>query len=176
MQAVESDDREKVESFATEMLPRIIEYLKVTVRANDSHAKECAQESFSIVLERIANKNFNPEANVVAYLLVTARNEYFSLLKREYREGSAVFQEMFYVEAPEQLDLLVEEDKQRVLRECLNILDSRSKDLITYMFKRPDASFLKISNVFGISPLNVRTRKSRIINRLSDCVKRKLGD
>ena len=92
--------------------------------------------------------------------MVIARNELFRLSEaRNNRNGSAVFQEMFYNEPADQLEALIEEDRQRILKLCLETLDERSRDLIGYMFKRPEASLVRISKVFGISPLNVRNQK-----------------
>lgn len=171
--AVENRDKGLIDRYVTDMVPRLTEYLVITFGANLSIARECVQQAFVTVLERIAAKTLSPDTNVTAYLMIVARNEYFACLKREQRSGSAVFQEMFYTEPAQQLEALIDEDRQRILDFCLETLDARSRELIAYMFKRPDASLLKISKVFGISPINARTRKSRIISKLADCYQKK---
>jgi len=174
--AVLQGDKELIDRFVSDMVPRLTEYLVITFGANLDLARECVQQSFVLVLERIVSRTLTDDTNVASYLMVIARNEYFACLKREQRNSSAVFQEMFYNEPADQLEALIEEDRQRILKLCLETLDERSRDLIGYMFKRPEASLVRISKVFGISPLNVRTRKSRIINRLADCYEKKSAE
>lgn len=149
-----------------------MEYLRVTVKANHFHAEECAQHAVATVLERISRGNYEHDMNVMAYLLVSARNEYFAIIKRENREGSAVFHEMFFAEAEEQIILLADKDRERTLRKCLELLPAENRDFIIYLMQNPELSIIRISKIFNISPMNARTRKSRIITKLSDCYNR----
>lgn len=171
--AIEERDKAQIDEYVSDMVPRLTEYLRITFGANLNVARECVQQAFVTVLERIAADSMTEDTNITAYLMIIARNEYFAHLKNEHRSGSAVFQEMFYTEPPEQIQALMDEDRQRILNLCLETLDTRSRELIAYMFKRPEASLLKISKVFGISPVNVRTRKSRIVNKLAECYQKK---
>ncbi|MCC5925041.1 MAG: sigma-70 family RNA polymerase sigma factor [Bacteroidetes bacterium] len=174
--AIEERNKAQIDEYVTDMVPRLTEYLVITFGANLNVARECVQQAFVAVLERIAARAMADDTNITAYLMIVSRNEYFAYLKNEHRSGSAVFQEMFYTEPAEQLQALMDEDRQRILELCLQTLDGRSRELIAYMFKRPEASLLKVSKVFGISPVNVRTRKSRIINKLADCYQKKSNE
>lgn len=171
--AVEERNKAQIDAYVSDVMPRLVEYLMITFGADQVVARECVQQAFVSVLERIAAGTVADDANLTAYLMIIARNEYFAHLKNEHRSGSAVFQEMFYTEPAQQIEALIDEERQRILAWCLDTLDSRSRELISYVFKRPDASLLKVSKVFGVSPVNIRTRKSRIISKLADCYQKK---
>jgi DNA-directed RNA polymerase specialized sigma24 family protein len=170
--AILSNDTKALEGYINEMLPRLMEYLQVTVKANHFHAEECAQHAFASVLERISRGNFDEDMNVLAYLLVSARNEYFAIIKRENRDGSAVFHEMFFTDTEEQMVLLADEDRELVLKKCLQQLSSESRDFMIFLIRNPEISFIRVAKIFNISPINARTKKSRLVSKLSDCYKR----
>ena len=89
--AVLQGDKELIDRFVSDMVPRLTEYLVITFGANLDLARECVQQSFVLVLERIVSRTLTDDTNVASYLMVIARNEYFACLKREQRNGSAVF-------------------------------------------------------------------------------------
>lgn len=173
IEAVKANDREALDAFSKDIIPRLKEYLKITVVANEHMAGECAHQAFAVVLDRVIKLNIDEGVNIIGYMLISARNEYFTMLRKESREGSAVFKEQLISEPEEQIELLVEHEREKIMQKCIEELDSKSRELIQYMFKHPDASFLKMSKVFKISPQNVRTRKSRSIRALAQCFKRK---
>lgn len=163
-----------MDDFASRVIPRIIEYLMVTLKANKFLAEECAHQAFSIVLDRISNNNLDQNSSIVSYLLITARNEYFRLIKSEIREGSAILTEQYFLEPEEQIELLTDQEREKALESCLQSLNSNSRDFIEYVIRHPEYSMLKIAKIFGISPENARTRKSRIIAQLNECVSKKM--
>jgi RNA polymerase sigma factor (sigma-70 family) len=173
VKAVQENDRKVIEEYSAYVVPKIIEYLMVTLKANKFHAEECSHHAFSVVLNRVTSNSLDESTSILAYMITTARNEYFRMIKNESREGGAVFQEQLFLEAEEQLDLLIDQDKERILQSCLKSLDSKSRDFIEFLLRHPDYSLLKVGKVFNISPENARTRKSRIIASLSECIKRK---
>lgn len=147
----------------------------VTLNATKFHAEECAHHAFSIVLDRIHNNLIGESASIISYTITTARNEYFKILKSEIREGAAILQEQYYQSTEEQLEVLFEKERIEALEKCLNNLDQKSRDFIEYVMHHPEYSMLKVGKVFNISPVNARTRKSRIISLLNTCVDKKLN-
>ena len=139
------------------VIPQLKEYLKVTVRANDYMAEECAHQAFYTIMDRVQKGNFDDSVNIIGYLIISARNEYFMMLRKEYREGGAVFEEQHMVEPAEQYKLLVDKDRERILIRCLEELDKKSRAFIDYFFKQPEITYLKISKIFKITPSNART-------------------
>ena len=175
VKAVKNQDRKVIEDFSSRLIPRIIEYLMITLKANKFLAEECSHHAFSVLLDRIDSDELNEKSSVVSYAITTARNEYFRMIKSEIREETAILQEQYYVEVEEQIQLLVDQDREKALKKCLEQLDSKSRDFIKYILQHPDYSMLKVGKIFGISPEASRTRKSRILAILSDCVGRKIG-
>lgn len=173
--AVLNDEKLIVEDYSSRIIPMVTEYLMVTLKANKFHAEECAHQAFSIVLDRIQNNLIGESASIVSYTITTARNEYFKVLKNEIREGTAILQEQYYQDIEEQLEALFESERNEALEKCLNSLDQKSKDFIYYVMKHPEYSMLKIGKIFNISPVNARTRKSRIISQLNNCIDKKLN-
>jgi RNA polymerase sigma factor (sigma-70 family) len=172
--AVLNNDKVVIEDYARRAVPMVTDYLMVTLKANKFHAEECAHQSFSIVLDRIQNNLIDENASVISYMITTARNEYFKMLKNEIREGTAILQEQYYQDVEEQLEVLFESERQKALEKCLNSLDQKSKDFIEYVMMHPEYSMLKVGKIFNISPINARTRKSRIISQLNSCIQKKI--
>lgn len=175
VKAVKDQDRVVIEEFSSRLIPRIIEYLMITLKANKFLAEECSHHAFSVLLDRINAGELNEKSSVVSYAITTARNEYFRMIKSEIREETAILQEQYYVDAEEQIQLLVDQDRERALNHCVQQLDLKSRDFINYILQHPDYSMLKVGKVFDISPEAARTRKSRILAILSDCVAKKMG-
>jgi RNA polymerase sigma factor (sigma-70 family) len=173
--AVLSNDKNIIEDYSGRIVPKVMEYLMITLNANRFHAEECAHQAFSIVLERINNRLIDDSASIVSYMITTARNEYFKMLKSEIREGAAILQEQYYQDTEEQLEALLDAERTQVLAKCFDNLETKSRDFIEYVIRHPEYSMLKVGKIFNISPENARTRKSRIISQLSDCVSRKLN-
>lgn len=175
VKAVKNGEKPVIEEFASRVIPRIIEYLMVTLNANKFLAEECAHHAFSVVLDRINNDSLDSKTSIISYTITTARNEYFRMIKNEFREGAAIFQEQYFLDSEEQIEQLIDEEREKILLKCLKSLDPKSKDYIEYIMAHPEYSMMKIGKIFSISPENARTRKSRIISQLSDCVEKKLN-
>lgn len=173
VQAVAQGDSRYVDDFTRHILPQVRYYLSVTLRANEYMAEECAQQALFSLIDRIRSNQFEHGANVVGYLLVTARNEFFKFLKKEDREGGMVLEEQYISPNADQHAALVDQEREAILRKCLAMLDDISRNFIEYYLREPDASYLTVSSVFRISPSLVRVRKSRILHKLHDCFKRK---
>ncbi|HAC14692.1 MAG TPA: sigma-70 family RNA polymerase sigma factor [Bacteroidetes bacterium] len=175
VKAVKNGNNTVIEEFASRVIPRIIEYLMVTLNANRFLAEECTHHAFSVVLERINKDSLDSSTSIVSYTMTTARNEYFRMIKNEFREGAAIFQEQYFLESEEQIDHLIDKEREKILQKCLGSLDVKSRDFIEYLIAHPEYSMMKIGKIFSISPENARTRKSRIVSQLSECVEKKLN-
>ncbi len=164
----------KANEILEEILPRLKDYLKVTMNATEQEAEECTQQAFINVYEQILKDNIRKEKYIFSYLIRACRNEYLSYAKNQHRFNSSIDENLHhFVEPAEQITNLLDEDKQRILEECLDMLQEDERELIEYFIDNPDATTKEVSKVFNISGANVRTRKSRITSRLHHCFKRK---
>lgn len=170
-EALSEGDVEKANELLKEVIPRLEKYLRVVMGASDPMARECVQQAFLDVYERIRMGNILDEKYIFGYLIKSCRNEYLHYTKRQHRflYDSDSVQE--HEQEPMQIESLMDKDRQRLLEECLDELDEESRDLITHYFKHPDATTKEVSRHFKISEANVRTKKSRITYKLHLCYK-----
>jgi RNA polymerase sigma factor (sigma-70 family) len=173
VRAIEQDHHPVMDAFTRAILPQIREYLSITVRANEYMAEECAQQALFSMIDRVKSGHFDSKTNVIGYLMISARNEFFKTVKKEHREGGLVLEEQHVTDPSEQYNRLVDQEREEILRKCMDLLDEPNRNFIQFYMNQPDASYLTVSKLFKISPVLVRVRKSRLLNRLHECYKKK---
>ena len=157
-----------------ELMPRLKDYLQVTMNAEEDEAEECIHAAFLNVYEQIIQDNIRKEKYIFSYLLRACRNEYIRYSKNQHRFQSAEDDDPDYIMKPaQQVENLLDQDRERILGECLEELQDKSRRFIEYFIDKPDATTKQASKHFKITGANVRTKKSRIISRLHHCFKRK---
>jgi len=173
VEALHKGDDAKASELLAEVIPRVEDYLRVVMRAEENAAKECVQQAFLDVFEQVRKDNIRNSKYIFSYLIKAARHEYIRYVKRqhkfEYDDGA--LSEAY--ESGEQIENLLDKERQRILKECLNELRAQSREFIEYFMDKPDASTVEASDEFDISGANVRTKKHRILSRLHHCYKRK---
>lgn len=159
-----------------EVRPRLVEYLRVTMAADLDSAQECVQQAIVGVYERIIRGKIKEPQSLFSYLMRAARNEYINYcrLNQRYKFSDYDFEEQ--AEPASQLDSLIEEDRMAILEECLEELESESKEFITFFIDNPDVTTRDASIYFGMSQANVRTKKSRLTHVLNSMYRMKSYD
>lgn len=173
VRAILQDDHPVLDAFTRAILPQIREYLSITVRSNAYLAEECAQQALFAMIDRVKSGHYDESTNVIGYLMISARNEFFKTVKKEMREGGMVLEEQYMTDPAEQYKRLVDQEREDILRKCMELLDAPNRAFIQYYLEQPDASYLTVSKLFKISPVLVRVRKSRLLARLHACYKKK---
>jgi hypothetical protein len=168
-----SRDNEVAKVAETRLVEVLGDYLIVTLGADKTVSRVCVQRGLEILKERIIHKTVEPGRKAIKELLVLVQNQYFEELRKVDRDGSAVFSEMLMNSAETQIAELARLDPLPQVEFCLNTLDTRSRELLQFMFTPPIPSQLRISQKFGISPTVIRSRRSNIIERIADCLERK---
>ncbi|MEQ9310070.1 MAG: sigma-70 family RNA polymerase sigma factor [Balneolaceae bacterium] len=174
--ALQQGDEFKSGELINEIMPRLEDYLVVVMSAERNAAKECVQQAFLDVFEQVRRDKIKESKYIFSYLIKSCRHEYLRYAKREHKfkyEEEAL--NVLY-EPEEQLQNLLDKERQRILEECLNELKAKSKKFIEYFIDKPDATTEEATDEFGLSSANVRTRKSRILSRLHHCYKRKSSE
>lgn len=174
--ALQDGDRDTANSVLSEVMPRLVDYLEVVMNADKRTAKECVQQACLDVFEQIHKDKIRNSKYIFSYLIKSVRNEYIRYTKYQHRFSYSEDSLDHIVEPEQQFENLVEEDRQRILKECLEELGKKNKRFILYIFEYPDATTKALSKQFKLSEANVRTKKSRIISRLHDCYKLKSDD
>ncbi len=172
--ALQENKEGRAAELLEELLPRLKDYLKVTMNATDRDAEECIHQTFFKVYEQIMQDNIRKEKYIFSYLVRTCKHEYIRYMRRQHRFSAPIEDASDYlVEPADQVSSLLDEERQQILEECLAELDKKSRAFIEYFFSNPDATTKAASKHLKLSGANVRTRKSRIIDRLHYCFKRK---
>lgn len=174
--ALQDGDRDTANTVLSEVMPRLVDYLEVVMNADKRTAKECVQQACLDVFEQIHKDKIRNSKYIFSYLIKSVRNEYIRYTKYQHRFSYSEDSLDHIVEPEQQFENLVEEDRQRILKECLEELGKKNKRFILYIFEYPDATTKALSSQFKLSEANVRTKKSRIISRLHDCYKSKSDD
>lgn len=174
--ALQNGDDSTANQVLDEVMPRLVEYLQVAMNAEKREAKECAQQAFLDVFEQIRKDNIRDHKYIFSYMIRATRNEFLHYKKYQHRFTSDPTETYHLVEPAQQIVSLVEEDRMNILEECLEELESDNKIFIQFFMENPEATTKQASRHFKITGGNVRTKKSRIVNRLHHCYKRKSSD
>lgn len=171
--ALQDGDESRAGELLEEVIPRLEDYLQVVMGADPRTAKECVHQAFLDVFEQIRKNNIREEKYIFSYLIKACRHEYFRYKKHQHRflyeEDSAEDT----IQPAMQIENLLDKEREKILKECLDDLDKKSRELITHFMKEPDTTTKEASELFNISEANVRTRKSRITSLLHECYKKK---
>lgn len=155
-------------------MDRLKDYLQVVLNATEQEAEECTHEAFLKVYEQIQKNNIRNEKYIFSYLIKACRHEYFRFSKEQNRFNNPVEDHSdHFIKPAEQFQNLLDEDRQKILEECLMELREKSRKFIEHFIDKPDTTTKQASKHFKISGANVRTKKSRILSRLHYCFKRK---
>lgn len=176
VEALQQGNESKARDLINEILPRLEDYLVVVMTAKRNAAKECVQQAFLDVFEQIRKNKIKENKYIFSYLIKSCRHEYLRYAKREHKfkyEEEAINN---LYEPEEQIKNLLDQERQRILAECLRELQDKSRTFIEYFIDKPDATTEEAQEFFGLSGANVRTRKSRILSRLHHCYKRKSNE
>jgi RNA polymerase sigma factor (sigma-70 family) len=172
--ALQQNKEGKANKLLEELLYRLKDYMQVVLNANEQDAEECTQQAFLNVYEQIRKDNIREEKYIFSYMIRACRHEYFRLSKEQHRFNNPVEDHKEHLVDPaEQIENLMDKDRQRILEVCLDELREKSRKFIEYFIDQPDATTKEASAHFKITGANVRTKKSRILSRLHHCFKRK---
>jgi RNA polymerase sigma factor (sigma-70 family) len=171
--ALQDGDDPTANRLLKEVMPRLVEYLRVVMKADENVAKECAQQAFTDVYERIQEDKIKEDKYIFSYLMTASRNEYLKYYKYQHRFDVDSDEAYEQAEPAEQIRSLIDKERMNILERCLDELERSSRSFIRYIMEYPDKSTREYADHFGISGANVRTKKSRIINALHYCYRRK---
>lgn len=156
-----------------EIIPRLEEYLRVVMNAGPSDARECVQQACMDVMEKIRKEKIREHKTIFSYMITAVRNEYIRYSKYQHRFTANPDDVYHQVEPARQIEALVEADRMKILEECLKNLSEKNRNFIRFFIDNPERTTKQASKKFKISAASVRTKKSRLINSLHHCFKRK---
>jgi RNA polymerase sigma factor (sigma-70 family) len=175
--ALQQDDEAKASRMLKGLIPQLQTYLKTVMNVSDDDAEEAVHRAFLKTYEKIIRDEIRDKTYIFKYLLRASRNEYLKLCNDQNRYVSEADENPENMASPaQQISNLLDQDRQQILESCLNQLPKGSQKYIRYILDHPAATTKSLSARFKISEANVRVKKSRIINDLSYCVRKKWKD
>lgn len=173
--AVHLQQREarKANKLLAELLPKLVDYLRVTMGSDQSTAEECVQQAFLNVYEHLIDNKIRDPKSLLSYLMQACRNEYFTYrsYNKRFVDGDNMLDKKILADPAEQVDRLIEEEREDALGQCIEKLDTESREFIQYYLNNPGVSSKQVGRKFGISAANARIRKLRITRKLHDLFK-----
>src|SRR5690625_4544524 len=151
-------------------------YLGTVHQAEPAIAADCSHQALLNVFEKIKTGELADLENKNSYHIRTVKNEYLMTLRKTKWEVSGEKEFLEQMEgdtASDVAEALLNEEKERALRECVETLrESRQtfyKEILKYIDERDADTAKKL----GMSHAGFRTRKFRLIKSLQDCVREK---
>lgn len=173
--AIQKGKNARASELLAEVIPRLQDYLIVVLKASPDEASECVQQAFLDVFEQIRKGNISNSKFIFSYLIKACKHEYYRYVKRQHRfDYSSTLNE--FIEPEEQLENLMDKERQEILEKCLAELTEDAREFISYFIDKPDATTDDAIKKFDLTSANVRTKKSRILGRLHHCYKRKSSE
>ncbi len=171
--AILRDDTTAVDELSSDLMSRIILFLRIRMGAPESIAEECAYQAFSDVFEMIRNDRITDKKSIFKYFLTASRNEYLRFKKIEQRSDlDSTYAENHFPEPAQQLQSLIDEERQKLLKKCLQMLSEANRNFILTFFSSTSVNLLEISEKFNFSYAKTRTLKTRIMQELQKCVEK----
>lgn len=173
IEAILRNERKAADELAASLIERVVIYLKVRMGAPQSVAEECAYQAFSEVFEIIRKDRIEDKKSIFKYFIIAARNEYIRLQNSEHKldMDSTEMNSSLY-EPAAQLQNLIDEERQKLLKQCLDKLSDLNKRFILTFFSDKSVNMIKIAQKFGFSYGKTRTLKTRIVQELNQCVQK----
>lgn len=157
-----------------EVIPKLVHYLKVTMRADEVSACESVHQAYIAVHERIMENKIKDPKLILGYMMQASRNAYLNLKASERRYHCRVHLEDEMIESALQIEVLMEEERMEILQLCISELDEDSREFISYYLENPGIGARQVAHYFSISEANARTKKFRITAHLHDKYHQKL--
>lgn len=168
-QAVKSDDQQKIDELINIIIPILMSYLRVTMHAPTEDAKDCVQDALLQTILKIRDNKIKKPDKLYYYMLTSCRNLYIRM--NNNTDISLEENDVEYMINPaQQLEALLNREKQIILENCKEKLNRRNREYIEYWFENPDSDAISVAKYFNISLANAWTRKHRIIKMLNKCI------
>ncbi|XWN36829.1 MAG: sigma-70 family RNA polymerase sigma factor [Balneola sp.] len=172
--AVQNDDQESLKEFYGVLTKVLFKFLMVRMDAESEDAKDSAQNAIMFAVEKIKNNELDHPERIINYLFTTAKHDY---LKHQNKRKESNYEEVpdSHSKDPDQLDNLLDKERQSILKRCFNELKAKQMEYISFWFSNPDSETVVVADHFGISVNNAWTKKHRIIQVLNECVQKNIN-
>ena len=172
--AVKNEDEATTSKLCRQAGSILHRYLTFKLGASSQDAGDAIQMMFEHLIRKIKNGDeFRNPTGLLSYMLVTSKNNYLNRLRKiESEQTVGMVTEPLVDRDP--MDGLIESELQVALKGCIQHLQNDHQEFIQFYFENPDVETEAIAERFGISEMNVWTRKHRILKKIQECIEKKL--
>ncbi len=171
--AIQSHEQDRINDVLRYVVPILVDYLQVRFQASLPDAEDSVHTALADIIEHVRDEGVRNEQLFYVYILRSVKHEYLKIVRREKRYTKSSLDNVTLKHQAEQFDRILDDERQRLLRECLGQLNEESRGFIEYFMNHPDLSNQEIADKLDLSHSNVRVKKMRIIRILHECYKRK---
>ncbi len=171
--SIKNGDNLATGKFCAEATPILKKYLMKKFGAEPADADDAIQKMYEYIILKIREDEIENPKGLLAYMLKTCKHNYL----KTRRENNPDYIDSMNGEISSrarQIWVLVDEEEQEILRECLSLLRKGYKEFISFWFSYPNASTEDVAEHFEISINNAWIRKHRVVNKLQECVEEKI--
>lgn len=173
--ALEEGNKERFGEYLAAYIPLAEAFLVYTFRADKQHAYDITMAVIENLLTNFETVREKEHKNFSGYLITALRNEF--LYGQRKQQNSQMHEAEFYNQQHAySYDILYESVRKRddfiVLKRCLDRLSDENFRFIRWIMRNPRVDSKELEDKFGQKSNTLYQRKHRIINRLSDCIKK----
>lgn len=172
--AIVEEDQDALNAISPIISKVLIKFLIVRMGAEQLDAEDSVQNTLLLTIQKIKNDKLKNPDTIIYYMFTTAKNDYLKQLskkKESIHDGIADT----YFENGDQLERLLDNERQKILQYCLSKLKKDHKTYISYWLENPEDEASDVASRFGISVNNAWTKKHRIIQLLKECVNKNIA-
>lgn len=172
-QLIKSDNKVEINQLSEVLIQRMTLFIRSVLGAGEETARDCAQEAYSKVYTKIINKDHEKMEDIFAYMIRSSRNEYFMKLRKEKFEvpiDESKYREIADNSETSVIDVLSNDDDQKLLNRCITKLKKKHRKFFNAVMQFINEDDKIAAEYVGITYGSFRTRKSRIVDMLRECV------
>lgn len=169
-----ASDTAEVNRYSKSLIRRISRYLEIVMGADSEAAKDCAQQAFGKVYAKITDQSLNDVDDLFPYLIRSSKNEYLMSKRRDKFEVSSEYEYFQGVKGAgeeEVVHSLHSEEKEKLLKFCVEQMRKSRRVFYEKMLKYINEKDAVTAEKLDMTHGSFRTKKSRIIDALRECVK-----
>lgn len=168
---IQTNNRKKLDLISRQLVEGVQLYLKVMFRAEPELAEDLAQQVFVHLFEKVKDNELEDLDNIYGYLIRSAKNQFLMHKRRMENQAIPLENQLSKISGPEDiLNALYEEERKKILMDCIEKLDKEQRKFIFAILRLIDETEEKAAGKLKMSHTNFRTRKFRLIHILHECV------
>ncbi|MDZ7719979.1 MAG: sigma-70 family RNA polymerase sigma factor [Balneolaceae bacterium] len=176
---ITSAETSEVNRISYIFIKRMALYLSTVMKADEETAKDCAQQAFEKVYKKIVNETISEINDVFGYLIRSARNEYLMILRKDKVEVPSEYSYFSGVIGSSGNEIegsIYSEEKEKLLEYCIKKLKKGKRTFFLQVLKFINEDDKEVAKKLNMSHGNFRTKKSRVVDKLRECVKNTTKD